>query len=123
MNIYVKSVNAESVAAMKMLESVVCTNCAPQASSSSDVVAQWTSLPLRVGFLFFGNQSLRSTLALLIRVKLLSFGSYHAPLSAPKIEFLSYTSLLNVTSVTTCIFIDDFSLSRSVTIRSRATQE
>jgi len=40
MNIYVKSVNAESIAAMKMLESVVCSNCAPHASSSSDVVVQ-----------------------------------------------------------------------------------
>jgi len=54
MNIDVISVNAESVAAMKMLESLVCTNCAQQASSSSDVVVQWMSLPLRAGFLFFG---------------------------------------------------------------------
>jgi len=38
MNIYVKSVSAESAAAMKMLESVVCTYCAPKNAPSRDVM-------------------------------------------------------------------------------------
>jgi len=38
MNIYVKSVSADSAAAMKMLESVVCTYCAPKDAPSRDVV-------------------------------------------------------------------------------------
>ena len=38
MNIYVKSVSADSAAAMKMLEAVMCTDCAPAQASSPDAV-------------------------------------------------------------------------------------
>lgn len=38
MNIYVKSVSSEFAAAVKMLESVVCTDCAPKATPTRDVV-------------------------------------------------------------------------------------
>jgi hypothetical protein len=38
MNIYVKSVSADSAAAMKMLEAVMCADCAPDQNVSTDAV-------------------------------------------------------------------------------------
>jgi len=40
MNIYVKSVSAESVAAMGMLEAVLCTDCAPKNALTRDVMVE-----------------------------------------------------------------------------------
>ena len=39
-NIYIKTVSSDSVAALKLLETVMCTNCAPEKPQGTDVVVQ-----------------------------------------------------------------------------------